>query len=209
MGILKKQSLKNSMGFSLIELLTTVSIIGIISTIGIRSYMSQINKARTAEAKHSLSSLYKGEKQFKLEWGTYHENLAILGVIPEEEFFYDLGFHPESPLSITDGRLEDWPDHSVLTHKECTNWKQICDGSCADRVPVYFDRKYFRCSVTGDYSISTIGGSGTTEKGTSYSSFEATESEFKGIATAKIQGKNDIWSINHEKKIIHETDGTE
>jgi len=204
---IKKPLLALKLGFSLIELLTVLSIIGVLSTIGIRSYLSQVGRARTAEAKHSLSTVYRAEKQFHLEWRAYHENLVVVGVTPDASYHYDVGFHQSAPLSATDGRLRLFPAVPLLSDNKCTNWKQICDGLCT--AGGYFQTSYFNCTVTGQFYIKDMASSGTTTSGTSYSSFEATENAFKAIATGKIRGNDDLWSIDHSRNVEHEIDALE
>ena len=78
----KSLLLKKSQGFSLVELLVAVTIIGILSAVGIGYYKEATNTAKKAEAKYSLSLVYSAEKQFHSAWGTYHENLLVIGAIP-------------------------------------------------------------------------------------------------------------------------------
>ena len=122
-------------GFSLIELLTTTVIIGTLSVVGIKSYQAQTNKARTAEAKHSLSYIYTAEKNFYDLWRTYHENLLVVGAVPDGSYHYDVGFGDSAVLSDADGNLGDYPSQfasKILTVRECTNFYEVCAkvGNC-------------------------------------------------------------------------------
>ena len=86
-------------GYSLIELLTATSIVGVLSVVGVKSYQGQTNKARSAEAKHSLSYIYTAEANFKSSWDTYHENLMLIGAAPSGSYHYDVGFEQGVAIS--------------------------------------------------------------------------------------------------------------
>ncbi len=84
--------LKNNRGFSLIELLTVVAIIGILSMIGIPRYQHFRTKAYQVEARNILNSVHVGETAFFIEHGGYHSSLKVLGVQPLGKARYNIGF---------------------------------------------------------------------------------------------------------------------
>ncbi len=71
--------MKNNKGFSLIELMVVVAIIGVLSAIGIPQYAKFQAKARTSEAKSALAALYTAEKSFQSEWSGYTVDLKNAG----------------------------------------------------------------------------------------------------------------------------------
>ena len=96
-----RKLIKNNHGFSLIELLTVVAIIGILSMIGIPRYQSFRMKAIQTEARHILSALHASESAFYIEYGGYHSSLKVLGVTPIGKARYNIGFGASGTMAVT------------------------------------------------------------------------------------------------------------
>jgi type IV pilus assembly protein PilA len=74
-----KKMLKNKKGFTLIELMIVVAIIGILAAIAIPNFMNYQCKAKQAEAKSSLGSIRVGQEAYFAEYDTYSANLTAIG----------------------------------------------------------------------------------------------------------------------------------
>ncbi len=89
--------MKNQKGFSLIELMIVVVIIGILSTVAVPQYQNFQKKAKQSEAKSSLSSLYTSLKTFQAEWNFYYADFRALGFDQVGNLSYDVGFGAAGP----------------------------------------------------------------------------------------------------------------
>lgn len=79
-------------GFSLVELMVVVAIIGILASIAIPSVNKYMAKARQSEAKTNLASLYTAEKAFFSEYNSYDSRFEAVGFSPEGGLRYNVGF---------------------------------------------------------------------------------------------------------------------
>ncbi|MFV8259609.1 type IV pilin protein [Bdellovibrio bacteriovorus] len=84
---------KSQSGFSLVELMVVVAIIGILASIAIPSINKYMAKARQSEAKTNLSSLYTAEKAFYAEYNTFDSRFSAVAYTPEGQLRYNIGFN--------------------------------------------------------------------------------------------------------------------
>ncbi len=84
--------LKTQAGFSLIELMIVVAIIGILASIAVPNFQKFQRKAKQTEGKGYLNSIYSAEKSFQAEWNSYTACLVAIGHVPEGTGLYTSGF---------------------------------------------------------------------------------------------------------------------
>jgi len=84
--------LKSKAGFSLIELMIVVAIIGILAAVAIPNFLRFQAKSRQAEARTVLSAIYTSQKAFSQEWQTFFADLPETGYFPEGMFRFSHGF---------------------------------------------------------------------------------------------------------------------
>lgn len=66
--------LRNKKGFSLIELLLVVVIIGVLAAMAIPRFMRTSSKTKQSEAKKILKQIYVCQRTYRQEYDTYAEN---------------------------------------------------------------------------------------------------------------------------------------
>ena len=67
----KFQSVKKHNGFTLIEMLVTVAILGILSSVAFLSYNSYVSVARNVEGMDNLNSIQIAEEEYRAENNVY------------------------------------------------------------------------------------------------------------------------------------------
>jgi len=68
---LRRQQHSGNAGFTLVELLVVVVIIGILTAIALPAFLAQSAKAKQSEAKTTLSAWLKGQQLYRYEYGHF------------------------------------------------------------------------------------------------------------------------------------------
>ncbi|OGT79099.1 MAG: hypothetical protein A3H91_14335 [Gammaproteobacteria bacterium RIFCSPLOWO2_02_FULL_61_13] len=68
--------MKSTSGFTLIELMVTVAVVGILAAIAYPSYTNQVKKARRSEAQQLLLGASNKEEQYLLEMRKYTDSFV-------------------------------------------------------------------------------------------------------------------------------------
>jgi len=105
-------------GFTLVELLVVVVIIGILAAIALPSFLSQTAKAKQAEARSTLGSWVKAQKAFRTDHSAFATDWDDLALgIPKETKNYEYdqkGGGTESSVTATGtSRSEDLKSYSA------------------------------------------------------------------------------------------------
>jgi len=92
----------NQKGFTLIELMIVVGIIGILVAIAAPNFSRYQSKARQSEAKIALAAVYGSEKSFYSEYAAYAGAMDAIGYSPEgQRRFYAVGWVAAHSGTIT------------------------------------------------------------------------------------------------------------
>ena len=105
------KSLKRQNGFTLVELMVVVAIIGLLSAVAIPNFKKYQAKAKTSEAKLQLSAMYTAMQSWYSDFDNYGNCLNLMGFDPIVERlsrYYAVGFpiagtSPGNVLSIANG----------------------------------------------------------------------------------------------------------
>jgi len=83
----QNQDLQLQQGFTIIELLVVIIIIGILSSLGLPIILNQVSKARETEAKTLLGSINHAQQAHRFENGRFADNLNLLDVSFTAEYY--------------------------------------------------------------------------------------------------------------------------
>ncbi|MEX1298378.1 MAG: type IV pilin-like G/H family protein [Desulfotignum sp.] len=93
--------LKNKKGFTLIELMIVVAIIGILAAIAIPNFMNYQCKARQSEAKSNLGAIRVAQETYMAENNTYAADIANLSWETKGETEYTYSITSADSTSFT------------------------------------------------------------------------------------------------------------
>lgn len=124
--------LKAQAGFSLIELMIVVAIIGILATVAIPNFNQFTAKARQAEGKGFLSSIYTAEKSWYAEWTNHVGYVDVIGFTIDagsNSRYVDVGFAAHTALTGT--VAAGMPAGTVTARGTAANLNAACTNTAA------------------------------------------------------------------------------
>lgn len=65
-------------GFTLLELLVAIAIVGVLAAIALPTYLNQLKRARESEARVTLGAIVRAQQAYRLEQASYADSLASL-----------------------------------------------------------------------------------------------------------------------------------
>ena len=119
--------LLGSKGFTLVELMIVVAIIGILAAVAIPNYQKYQARARQSEAKIALAAIYTAEKSYATEQSTYSGCLNQIGYAPDgAKLYYTTGFRTVPANACGPAGGQDclgfaWSGGGIAPTSTCTN----------------------------------------------------------------------------------------
>ena len=183
---MKKLS-KKFQGFSLIELMIVVAIIGVLAAIAIPNFRTYQARARTSEAKMSLSGVWTAETAFQQENGTFATCLDQMGVTNDlsANRFYTFGFDTTDPAVANSFA-------PAGTASPCN--ATTAAGTTGTGISHVIATKFVASTGTSDVAVMpALGG-------------DITAGTFTAFAAGNISTDDDDldqWTIDNDKNLVH------
>lgn len=192
--------MRNNIGFSIIELMVAVGVLGIMAAIAIPNYIAYVRRATANEAKAMLSSYYQSYNMMLVEFGCAVGNFPNIGFKPLGEIAYRIQAGNDNTCKVPVSYLGS-PPPPPLTGFSCTSTegKRCSDG--AEECCVKIGGKIFYNRSWEETETAISCGSGVIDTAT-----HADDSDpytFRAFACAKFEHEqNDqIWMIDESKCI--------
>lgn len=96
------QKMRKEEGFTLVELMVVVAIIGLLSAVAVPNFKKYQAKSKVSEAKLQLSAAYTAQQAFFSDYNIYHNCLAYMGFDPYAEWanrYYAIGIDQAAAIN--------------------------------------------------------------------------------------------------------------
>lgn len=152
-----RRRITNKKGFTLVELMTTVAIVGTLAAVGVPQYRKFQRKAKRSEAQMLFGVIGVAEASFSSEYGVYGNNLPGIGVeLDSRPAVYQAGFTKSDCTALPTAILPAAADISTFPNYKDTGWSNFGTlGTTSSTSPAYLvgpSSKPANCGVAADVS---------------------------------------------------------
>ncbi len=185
-------------GFTLVELLIVVAIIGVLSTIGVPTFRRMIQKSKKSEAKVTLGGLYTTEAAFNAEYNAFGNNLPLMGYEIEGQsnpasLTYSVGFYGANCAALP-AAIRPAIGGAIGTQLN-TAFPAYYVGTVNSRL----GNNQTTCFVTALTNPSDVDANGTL--------FRANASGLISPSATAAAGPYDVWQIDNARNLSNVQDG--
>lgn len=197
---IRSARLSSNKGFTLVELLIVVAIIGVLASQGVPAYKRMIQKSRKGEAQVMLGNIATAESAFFSEYGMYGTNLARMGAAMDgNNFIYAAGLVDSVCAKITASTTAIMPKSADAPSVPASYYTDLDNNNKIGR------------STQAVCKAATMPADTTAPK---YNAYTATATGFvRGGDAATLNGCSgaiancDQWSINSNRVMTNDVDG--
>ena len=185
---------KKQKGFTLVELMVVVAIIGILAAIAIPNYQRYQARTRQSEAKVALSSVYTAEQGFTAEWATYTSCIKRAGVNGDsvEKRYYGFGFNGTNAVTTQCG-MTGATACNYYTYSGVAT--QVSCGSGINEV-------YFAGTAKVNTKSIIVTNDALLSGSISQNTFLTT-----AVGNVSVDNVSDVWAIDHNKALSNSVPG--
>ena len=185
-------SVLNQSGFSLVELMVVVAIIGVLASVAVPNFQKYQARARQTEAKVQLASIFSMEKAFIMDQNSYSTCLKDLGFMPNAsgKAYYTIGFK-DAALGSQCGPAGD---------KACN--RTIFDGVQADCPTAAGAGSVFFLATAKVGNPATPGAADLDQTSMTNVAFKA-----QAVGYIFSAANKDSWTIDQDKNLVVVNDG--
>ena len=184
----------NQRGFTLVELMVVVAIIGILAAIAIPNYQRYQARTRQSEAKVALSSVYTSQMDFAAEYATYGSCLKAMGTsFNSLKRYYSVGFDDTAAAAATCGPTGDiacnnYTYNGILAGMQCAEGAGVTRFDSTATVHTYTIAKVSLAAATGDNIAQDV--------------FLA-----YAVGQVSVDSISDMWTIDQNKTLVNSIAG--
>jgi type IV pilus assembly protein PilA len=190
---MKNNIQSNKAGFSLVELMVVVAIIGILASIAVPNFLKFQAKAKQSDAKVQLSGLHGAQKTFFAEYSSYHADLVYVGFIPD-----GIPLAAGCPSSVPTATRKYTVGFVNFAPNAFIPGIAPAAGSCATAITAATDgRSFYSGGGLAAVPTAVVAGSGV-----------VATNVFSALAEGPLGGAaTDVWQINQDKVLTNDRSG--